>query len=280
MEPYNKGFRSVTNNKYYNEQYNWKGVAAGDFFDDNKSEIIVLNDHADTKYNGLYVLKVENKNIIEKVKFTGLNTKADWAGIAAGNFISGGKDDFIVVGNSNKEVLVYKFNGTNAQIVYNNILNLPKNSRIKAVAAGNLNNDAKDEIVLAIDSPDAAYNGIYVYKIDDKGVLTKIAQSGGGSSSVEWKGLAVGDINGDGVNEIVAHKNSDGEYLVYKLAPNGLSNIGSESFPILQTKDNIMCLGNFSSQFKNDELITLRNDGGIVLFSSAKIIRNSNTPGK
>ena len=52
-----------------------------------------------------------------------------------------------------KEVLVYKFNGTHVQVVYTNALNL-QNSKI-TVAAGNLNNDLKDEIVLAIDSPDA-----------------------------------------------------------------------------------------------------------------------------
>lgn len=274
-EPYNKEFRSVANNKYYNGQYNWKGIAAGDFFDDNKSEIIALSYHADPRYNGLYVLKVENKDIIEKVKFTGLSTKADWVGVVAGNFISGGKDECVVVGNANKEVLVYKFNGTDVQIVHTNALNLPKNSKITAVAAGNLNNDLKDEIVLAIDSPDTVHNGIYVYNIDDKGIVTKIAQSVG-SARVEWKGLAVGDINGDGINEVIAHKNSDGEYLVYKLTKNGLSTLGSERFPILQTKNNIMCLGNFNTQFKNDELITLRNDGGVVLFSAAKIIRNTN----
>ena len=272
MEPYNKEFRSVTNNKYYSGFYNWKGIAAGDFFDDDKSEIIALSDHADTKYNGFYILKVENKNIVEKVKFTGLSAKSDWVGIATGNFISGDKDDFIAVRNFNKEVLVYKFNGTAVQSVHTNTLNLPVNAKIKAVAAGNLDSDFKDEIVLVIDSPDAKYNGIYVYDIDDKGVLTKIAQSVGGSFSVEWKGLAIGDINGDGINEIIAHKNSDGEYLVYKLNGKSLSNIGSESFPVLQTKDNVMCFGNFNHQFKNDELVTLRNDGGIILFSSAKVI--------
>ena len=31
MEPFEKKFHSVTNDKYYNNQYDWKGIAAGDF---------------------------------------------------------------------------------------------------------------------------------------------------------------------------------------------------------------------------------------------------------
>ena len=53
----------------------------------------------------------------------------------------------------------------------------------------------------------------------------------------------------------------------------------SERFPILQTKDNIMCLGNFNSQFKNDELITLRNDGGLFYFLLQNYPNTNNSTG-
>ncbi|GEN73402.1 MULTISPECIES: hypothetical protein [Chryseobacterium] len=34
-----------------------------------------------------------------------------------------------------------------------------------------------------------------------------------------------------------------------------------------------MCFGNFDSSSQNDELVTLRKDGGIVMFSAAKVVK-------
>lgn len=277
MKPYHKGFTSVTNSRVCGGGiYNWKGLAAGDFFGDGKSEIIALSDHSDFNKNGFYIYKIENNQIVESTQFTGFGEDSKWVGVAAGNFISGGKDDFIAVRNYNKEVRVYQFNGTNVELVYFNQLNLPMNSTIKAVASGNLDADPKDEIVLLVDADDYMQNGIYVYDIDDNGVLTLIDKSIGFGSASDWKGLAVGDLDGDGVDEIMAHRNFDGDYKLFNLNGGYLSDPTIESFPVLQTKDNVMCFGNFDPSSKNDELVTLRNDGGIVMFSATNVISNEN----
>ncbi|CAD0221712.1 VCBS repeat-containing protein [Chryseobacterium sp. JV274] len=280
MEPVGKKFHSVTNDKYYSGQYDWRGVAAGDFFGDSKSEIIALSNHSDSSNNGAYILKIENNNIVEQTKSIGWETQSDWVGAAAGNFITGGKDDFIAVRNLNKEVIVFKFNGTTPEQVYINTLNLPADSKIAAVASGNLDSDAKDEIVLLVNSSTAAYNGIHVYDIDDNGIMTKIAEHTLWGIASEWRGLAVGNLDGDGADEIIAHRNFDGDYKLFKLNGNILSGNTSEKFPIQQTNDNIMCFGNFNSSSQNDELVTLRKDGGIVMFSAAKVINSNPNPNK
>ncbi|THV62684.1 hypothetical protein [Chryseobacterium candidae] len=279
LEPYGKSFNTVTNSIAYGGTYNWKGLGAGDFFGDNKSEIIALSDHADFNKNGFYIFKIENNQIVEHSKFTGFGTDSNWVGITAGNFISGGKDDFVAVRNYNKEVRVYKFNSTDPELVYFNQLNLPANSKIKAVAAGDLDGVGKDEIVLLVDADDYMQNGVYVYSIDDNGVMTLIDKSIGFGAASDWKGLAVGNLDGDGADEIIAHRNFDGDYKVFKMKEsNGvkyLDNIGIESFPAAQTQNNVMCFGNFDSSSKNDELVTLRKDGGIVMFSAAKVVKSA-----
>ncbi|WP_278379021.1 hypothetical protein [Chryseobacterium arthrosphaerae] len=277
MKPNNKGFDSVTNSRVCGDNtYNWKGVTAGDFFGDGKSEIIALSDHADFNKNGFYIYKIENNQIVESTPFTGFGEDSKWVGLAAGNFISGGKDDFIAVRNYNKEVRVYKFNGVAPELVYFNQLNLPTNSTIKAVAAGNLDADPKDEIVLLVDADDHMQNGVYVYDVDDNGVLTLIIKSIGFGSASDWKGLAVGNLDGEGADEIIAHRNFDGDYKVFKSYGTYLSDPVIEKFPIPQTQDNIMCFGNFDPNSKNEELITLRKDGGIVMFSATKVINSIN----
>ena len=279
LEPYGKSFNTVTNSIAYGGTYNWKGLGAGDFFGDNKSEIIALSDHADFNKNGFYIFKIENNQIVEHSKFTGFGTDSDWVGITAGNFISGGKDDFVAVRNYNKEVRVYKFNSTDPELVYFNQLNLPANSKIKAVAAGDIDGVGKDEIVLLVDADDYMQNGVYVCSIDDNGVMTLIDKSIGFGAASDWKGLAVGNLDGDGADEIIAHRNFDGDYKVFKMKEsNGvkyLDNIGIESFPAVQTQNNVMCFGNFDSSSKNDELVTLRKDGGIVMFSAAKVVKSA-----
>lgn len=278
MKPQGRTFYKFPSSKVYGNLYDWRGIAAGDFFGDTKSEMVALSNHANSADNGIYILKIENNNIVESDKITGWGMGSDWAGVTAGNFISGGKDDFIVARNYNTEVIVYKFNGTTAQPVYSNALNLPANSKIAAIASGNFDNDDKDEIVLLVNSPDAAYNGIHVYDIDDNGIMTMIAKHTNLGPASEWEGLAVGNLDGNGADEIIAHSNFNGEYNVYKLNGNTLNGIGSESFPILQTKDNVMCFGNFDSSSQNDELVTLRKDGGIVMFSAAKVINSNPNP--
>ncbi|WP_343680190.1 VCBS repeat-containing protein [Chryseobacterium arthrosphaerae] len=276
LEPYNKGFRPVTNNKIYSGSNNWKGLAAGDFFGDGKSEIIALNDHADANENGFYILKIENNNLVEQSRYTGYGAQSEWTGIAAGNYISGGKDDVVAVRNFDKTVFVYQFNGSTFQSVQANVLNLPADSKIKAVASGNLDGDTKDEIVLLVDTNDGTQNGIHVYDIDDNGLLTEIAKSTGWGPASDWKGLAVGDIDADGVAEIVAHRNFEGIYRIFKLNGISLFNDGAENFPTIQVQDNIMCFGKFDPSSQNDELVTLRKDGGIVMFSSAKVTNSVN----
>lgn len=274
MEPQGRTFYKFPNSKIYGNLYDWKGIAAGDFFGDIKSEMIALSNHSNGADNGIYILKIENNNIVESDKITGWGSDSDWAGVAAGNFINGGKDDFVVARNYNTEVIVYKFNGATAQLAYTNALNLPASSKIAAIASGDLDGDDKDEIVLLVNSPNTAYNGIHVYDIDDNGIMTKIAERTNWGSASEWKGLAVGDLDGNGVDEIIAHRNFDGEYNMYKLNGNLLDGIGSESFPLLQTIDNVMCFGNFDTSSKNEELVTLRKDGGIVMFSAAKVVKS------
>ncbi|MGN7758689.1 hypothetical protein ACTJIV_14505 [Chryseobacterium sp. 22532] len=96
----------------------------------------------------------------------------------------------------------------------------------------------KDEIVLLIDAGDYMQNGVYAYDIDDNGIMILIDKSIGFGSASDWKGLAVGNLDGDGADEIIAHRNFDGDYKVFKLKEsNGvkfLDNIGIESFPVLQ----------------------------------------------
>lgn len=265
---YNGGFSSVTYNKYFGSTYNWAGVAAGNFTGDSKDEFVAISNHTSSSYNGYYVFKIENPYIVEVTRSTGWGTASDWVGAAAGNFVSGGYEEFIAVRNNPKQIRVYKFNGTAIQYVYSNALNLPTNASIAAVASGNLDSDDKDEIVILVNSPYSSSNGYYVYDINDNGVLSQIATWTGWGSASDWKGLTVGDVDADGIDEIISHRNYDGEYKIRQLCGSSICADGIEYFPVDQTEGNVLGAGNLDNSSINDELIVLRNsDGGMVAFA-------------
>ena len=273
---YSDGFSSVTFNKYYGSTYNWAGIAAGNFFGDSKDEFVAISNHSTSSYNGYYVFKVDAPFVTEQTKSTGWGTASDWVGAAAGNFVSGGYEEFVAVRNNPKQIRVYKFNGTTIQYVYSNTIPLPANATIAAVASGNLDSDDKDEIVILVNSPYTSSNGYYVYDINDAGVLSQIATWTGWGTGSDWEGLAVGDIDADGIDEIISHRNYDGEYKIRQLCGSSLCADGTEYFPTDMTEGNIIAAGNLDDASTNEELIVLRNsDGGMVAFAHTEPVEAS-----
>jgi hypothetical protein len=264
----NGSFSEISKTSNYSNSYNWAGIATGNFFGDTKDEFVAISNNQTYTSNGVYAFKCENGVITEQTKHTGWGPASNWAGIVSGNFISGGYDDFITVRNYNKEAYVCKFNGTTIQYVRTNVLSLPSNCNIVSVASGNLDSDAKDEIIILVNSSTASSCGFYIYKIDDVGNLSLVAQSTGWGTVSEWRGLCVGDFDGDGKDEFIVHRNFDGQFKLYSYSSGSIINIGTEYFPNNQTYDNILSAGNVDALSTNDELISFRNfDGGMIAFN-------------
>ena len=89
-----------------------------------------------------------------------------------------------------------------------------------------------------------------------------------------WTGIVAGDIDGDGVDEIIAHRetNTDlisGQVLVYKLqgSPLAITPVYEEYFPVDQS-NRAMCTARFSDFPNNDAIVMLRNyDGQVTIFT-------------
>lgn len=277
--------------------YKWTGVAAGDFYGDEKSEIIALSNCAVGGRNGFYTFNVNGGTInFEQAKSgLGFGVLSDWAGITAGDFVSDtyNKEDFITVRNVDKRFYLYKSNGVDVQYVTSLPLdstllgegNIGTNSVVKAIASGNLDGNLSngDELAVLVDGSSSSNTGLYVYNINDTGgstPLTLIAKSIGWGTGGAFKGLAVGDFDNNGKDEVVMHRNFDAHYRAYELntANTAFQSAGADLFNTLQTEDNILCGGNFDPTSENDELLSLRNtDSGIIMYSNS-VYTNSSVP--
>ena len=275
-------------------EYKWAGVAAGDFYGDSKSEIIALSNCIVEGRNGFYVFNIDGNTINFDQDKSGLDfsTRSKWAGITTGDFVSGGKDDVIMVRNFDNRLYLYKSNGTNIQYVtdvsldseFLEQLNLNEKPSIVAIASGNMDGDVLngDELAVLVNGTSNTHTGLYVFSVDGSNStspLHLITKKVGWGVGTEFRGLAVGDFNDNGKDEVVMHRNHDGHYRVYELNSNnnGLVGAGADLFDIRQTKDNVLCAGNFESKSSNDELIALRNgDGGIIMYSNFEYAESAN----
>lgn len=270
--------------------YKWAGVTAGDFYGDGKSEIIALSNCTTAGRNGFYTFNVNNIsgsgntiNFEETKSGLGFSVLSNWAGITSGDFIGDiyNKDDFIMVRNQDKKLYIYKSNGSNLQQVTSISLNhislgagkIGTTSNIKAIASGNLDGNSLngDELAVLVDGSSSNYSGLYIYQINNTGQIGLIVKSVGWGTGSNFKGLAVGDFDYNGKDEVVIHRNFDAHYSVYELDEfnTNLVSIGAEFFDTRQTENNILCAGNFEAVCKNDELISLRNtDAGIIMYSN------------
>ena len=99
--------------------------------------------------------------------------------------------------------------------------------------------------------------------------FTNIASFNAASDSYDqWNGIAAGDFDGDGKDEIITHRNWDGDFFVFKLnSSNQIVNNYKESFPINQQNGVIGSIRSIIDPTK-DYLISLRNyDGNMFAYS-------------
>ena len=278
---YNNGiglFPETPNDTLNPFDYKWAGVAAGDFFDDTKDEFIVLSNMPVTDRNGFYTFKFNAQNKIEFDKNkSGLTfgSASQWAGITAGNFVAGGKDDFIIARNYDRRIYVYKC--LNNTVYYEAMMTLDAiigaNSNIAAIASGDIDGltGNGDELVVLVNGP-GTESGVYVFNVNTSNStpLSLLVQMPGWGSGGEFRGLAVGNFDGTGADEIVIHRNHDAHYRVYGYDGSQLTGKGADLFDVRQTKDNILVAGNFYTSSTNDELVAYRNvDAGVIMYNAA-----------
>jgi hypothetical protein len=275
---------------------NWANFAAGDFLDDDKDEIIAVSN--DPNYNGYYVFSVNGNAINQEEYGLGWGVDSDWVGAAAGDLMSGGKDEFVLARNYNLQLLLYTYDSgvrvakpaVNLHLDYN----VPRGSKIAGIAVGNvIDSKAGDELVVLVNSLDIAYNGFYVFSIDSTGSYTLEFKDTGWETNSDWTSITIGNFEASTKDQIVAHRNLDSEYKLFTVNETSLLNslefITSEIFTSAQVENNIFASGNFcvddldfdvstDNGNINDELIVLRNtDAGIIMYAHTTITNGTSS---
>ena len=245
---------------------NWTGLASGDFDGINGDEIVAITGTT------ISILKQSSGNFTTLSSYTA--SGAQFAAVTVADFtsISNG-NEILVADNSTGNLRLFQYaSGTISELTLNNN---SVSTGMAGLGVGNFDGNNNKEIAVV----DNSYGYLQVFSIQSNnpsnGTLTLLNQytatgngmPGGGAYNL-WNGLASGDFDGDGIDEIITHRDYDGQFFVSKIKSGVLTygNDGSEYFPIDQ-QNGVMCSSHLNISSTNS-LVTLRNyDSQITIFN-------------
>jgi hypothetical protein len=248
----------VTKYTGYPATSQWAGVAAGNF-DGIAGDEIALVRNSDAR---IFVMKMVNGALKEIASYSLFGAGSQWAGIAAGNFDGVAGDEIALVRNFDGAIFVMKLSGSTLTMVASNST-YGRNSKWAGIAAGNFDGAPGDEISLVRN-----FDGRFAVLKIVGGVLSEIASNAQAGSASNWLGMGAGDFDGDGIDEMVATRDYDGNAFTYKMV-GGILKSGTADYFYNGLQHGNLAGGHFraSTQSRAD-LVMLRNiDSDLFIFN-------------
>lgn len=254
---------SLDNNGNITQQYNspnsypnnWAACAAGDLDNTLGDEIIGINNNNNT----LYAFKVASGSITEIAQF--ITPYSNWKGIAIGDVVSSNNGNEIAVLKDNGLVSFYKFTNNQFTLIVNEQTNV---GNAVGITIGEFDSDNPGNEIAIINNSNGHLN---IYKLDNSnGYSLQLINSFTATNGTynNWNGLTSGDFDNDAIDEIVAHRNYDGDFFVFKITNGQLLNNYIEYFPT-DTQHGVMGTMKYKGK---DALVALRNyDGNMFAFT-------------
>ncbi len=253
---------------YVNYLADWGGITAGDFIaGNNQSEFVALN-KTDKK---LYLFRYDGTGIVLIASFA-TNANIDWAGIASGNLDGTSTDEIVMLSKSNGQVYVYRITGAgpyslNTVTITNASTSTYVVSEAAKIAVGNLDKNLANglEIVTLNNNNGSDYNIKvlnYTFSGSNMTFMSAIPYTGTTGNYSQWDGLTTGDFNADGYDEIMLHRDYDGDFHMQYLDGGVVKSLFKEHFPT-NWDLGIMCSTSFPGS-TTKHLISLRNNDGHI----------------
>ncbi len=208
----------------------WRAVATldVDMAKDGLDEIVALRHVTATGVPDLVVMKmgagcngavwdIESRSI-------GNPGNSDWVDMAVGDFDGTGKQIALLKGAHSNFFLV-RPNGLTISFISD--LDTAAGMPWKRVAAGDLDGDGRDELVVARQVSDTKSATVLVYKWSAGDFHLYATSTFGNNGNSNWTGMTVGDFNGDGHRVIALQKNEHSNFALLDLVKNTLRELAT-----------------------------------------------------
>jgi hypothetical protein len=263
----------------------WGGITAGDFIAGNSQSEFVMFNKTDKK---LYLFRYSGTAIVLVASFT---TTVNWAGIASGNLDASSTDEIVMLSKDNGQVYVYRINflplggGTyslSGVSITNSSTSTYIVSEASKIAVGNLDKNLTNglEIVTLNNNAGSDYNIKvlnYTFSGSNMTFSSAISYTGTTGNYSQWDGMTTGDFNADGYDEIMLHRDYDGDFHIQYLDGGIIKSLCKENFPT-NWDLGIICSTSFPGS-TTKHLISLRNnDGHMFVFVPLDLPRIPSRP--
>jgi hypothetical protein len=241
----------------------WQVQFTGDFNGDGKTDILWRNFNASTADAGkLYIWMMDGANVIGGTGYTASQADLGWRVDGVGDLNGDGKDDIVWrktgAGVDKGAVFLWTMNGTGlAGARYLD----PISEDWQVVDIGDFNGDGKGDILwrnMNPASPDAGK--LYIWMMDGANVIGGTGYTAS-QADLGWRVDGVGDLNGDGKDDIVWRKVGAGvdKGAVFLWTMNGTGLAGARYLDPIGEDWQVQALGDFNGDGKGD--ILWRNQG-------------------
>ncbi|MBK7130318.1 MAG: T9SS type A sorting domain-containing protein [Crocinitomicaceae bacterium] len=237
----------------------WKGIAGGNFdqsmapADHNGDELFALESDG-----SVYFLKVNASTFSEQ----SVASSFLWQGITGYDFISTlPGDEALAISTGGDLYFIGYYSG---MIQLSPAIFSTGFNQIRGIAAGQFDlTDSRPQVAVLDET-----SGITIYSFDQNSTtFVPIHSYSGLGSGNNWSGFTAGDFDGDAQDELVAHRTTDGQMMIFKVKTTGIEKIYTEYFHPQQQISTLIA-GNFGINSFNEQLLVFRNfEGQITLFN-------------
>ena len=142
---------------------------------------------------------------------------SEWVDAAIGNF-DGTGTKIALLNNAHSQLVLAELTALGTlHVVYAADLEINATRPWKALAAGDLDNDGRDELIAARQVSDGLGATVLVYKWNGTDFQFVATSALGNNGNSNWASMAVGDFNGDGRAAIALVKNAHANFIVLDL---------------------------------------------------------------
>ena len=232
----------------------WQFAGMGDLNGDGKDDVLVRR----VTTGGWYYYPMDGRrHLLDQRGGTSIISDLAWQFAGIGDLNGDGKDDVLLRHRDDGRWLYYPMDGRQHIAGGRGLANIPRDLAWQIAGIGDLNGDGRDDVLLR------HTNGTWQYfPMNGRDYLSDQRGAAFLTSDLAWQFAGIGDLNGDGKDDVLVRRVTDGRWYYYPMDgrrtlvdQRGGANIVSD--PNWQFAG----IGDLNGDGKDDVMLRHRDDG-------------------